>query len=323
MNFTLAIIVLAPAILIAAIVLVASPPPRWSERKDAFGFANRSPTPLPDLPALQRFEARDGDSLVYRLYDSEADRILIFLHGSSYHGGGYHELASHVSQAGAAKVVLPNLRGHFLSGRRRGDIEHPGQLEEDILDLIALLRAGGHQGPIVLGGHSSGGGLALRFAGSRWPVAIDRYLLLAPAIPQTPALRGGNAGGWSNVHLRRIIGLLFLNLLRIRGFNALPVIEFNKPAVSWDGSETLAYSFQLNQSYHPRRAVAGDIRGLGGRALTLVGDADEAIDAAALANLFVRAGQGGAVEILAGISHFGVFSDAVVLERIVGWLNDA
>jgi len=34
-----------------------------------------------------------------------ADRILIFVHGSSYHGAGYHALASAVSLAGAAKVL--------------------------------------------------------------------------------------------------------------------------------------------------------------------------------------------------------------------------
>jgi hypothetical protein len=35
-------------------------------------------------------------------------------------------------------VVLPNMRGHFFSGRRRGDIEYIGQYEDDIVDLIRL-----------------------------------------------------------------------------------------------------------------------------------------------------------------------------------------
>ena len=37
------------------------------------------------------------------------------MHGSSYHGGGYNDLAAFVSASGAAKVVLPNLRGPLVT----------------------------------------------------------------------------------------------------------------------------------------------------------------------------------------------------------------
>ena len=36
--------------------------------------------------------ARDGDALSYRFYDAASEKILIFIHGSSYHGAGYHDL---------------------------------------------------------------------------------------------------------------------------------------------------------------------------------------------------------------------------------------
>ena len=66
------------------------PPP-----KDMFDFASmRKPPTEIDPPSLQRYPARDGEQLAYRLYESTARRILIFIHGSSYHGGGYHALAS-------------------------------------------------------------------------------------------------------------------------------------------------------------------------------------------------------------------------------------
>jgi non-heme chloroperoxidase len=248
--------------IVAAFVLVASPPPPMPEPKDVFGFASSGKIPATtDPPPLQRYPARDGEQLAYRFYDSTAERILIFIHGSSYHGGGYHALASYLSGQGAAKVVLPNLRGHYMSGRRRGDIDYVGQLEDDLVDLIAYLRAEHRSGQMTLGGHSSGGGLAIRFAGGGHAEAgVSSYLLLAPFIPRAPSVRGGNAGGWASLNFKRLFGLLALNAIGIHGFNGLPLIAFNKPVQFWDGTETLSYSYRLNVSYHPRSYYHGGVR---------------------------------------------------------------
>ena len=125
--------------IVAAFALAASPPPSMPEPRDVFGFASSAKIPADtDLPPLERYPARDGEELAYRIYNSTAERILIFIHGSSYHGGGYHALAAHLSSKGAAKVVLPNLRGHYMSGRRRGDVDYIGQLEDDLVDLSPI-----------------------------------------------------------------------------------------------------------------------------------------------------------------------------------------
>jgi acetyl esterase/lipase len=304
--------------LIAALWLVASPFPPAPPERDVFGFEATRQAPSQPLPPVQRYRARDGEALAYRFYDAPAERILIFVHGSSYHGGGYHDLAAHVSASGAAKVVLPNLRGHYLSGRVRGDIDHIGQYEEDLVDLIRALRADGHRGPIVLGGHSSGGGFVLRFAGGQGPVQepIAAYLALAPIIPRTAAVRNGDAGGWNVIHLRRIIGLVGLNLLGLHGFDGLPVIAFNKPVAAWDGSETLAYSWRLNVSYHPRNAYAGDVAAMPPGSLVLVGARDEAVDAQGLGTVLREAGYRGGSEVLPDINHFGIFRDPAALKRV-------
>jgi len=220
----LVLLTLGIGALIAAIVLIARPFPAMPPETDVFGFSAERSEGAATLPPLRQHRARDGEALAYRFYDAPSDRILIFVHGSSYHGGGYHDLATSVSAAGAAKVVLPNLRGHYFSGRRRGDIEYIGQYEDDIVDLIRDLRRQGHTGPIVLGGHSSGGGLVLRFAGGQGPgqEAIAGYIALSPIIPRTAAVRGGNAGGWNVVHLPRILGLVALNIIGVHGFDGLP-----------------------------------------------------------------------------------------------------
>jgi len=306
----------------AALVLAATPEPKFATPRDIFDFAALQHAPhAPTAPAeLQRYPARDGEQLAFRLYESSADTILIFLHGSSYHGAGYHRLAEAISTGGAAKVILPNLRGHYLSGRRRGDVDYIGQYEDDIADLVGFLRAQGLPGPILLGGHSSGGGLAIRFAGGAHRALVSGFVLLAPIIPVSAAIRGGDAGGWSKLNGRRLAGLLLLNALGIHGFDGLPLIGFNKPERMWDGTETLSYSYRLNTSYHPRYRSSADLQALGDNALVLVGAADEAVDGDALRKLLTASAPSARIEIMPQINHFGIFSDDRALQAITGWL---
>jgi non-heme chloroperoxidase len=314
--------VLILAVLGVALVLVASSPPKIETPRDVFGFAGRDTGAIDgERPAIKRYPARDGSQLAYRFYDSAGGRLLVFVHGSSYHGGGYHALASAISRSGAAKVVLPNLRGHYLSGRRRGDVDYVGQLEDDLIDFIRFLRGRGLSGPVTLGGHSSGGGLAIRFAGGRHGDVVSSYLLLSPVIPTSPAIKGGTAGGWANLHRQRLYGLIVLNTLGIHGYDGLPIVEFNKPEQYWDGTETLAYSYRINASYHPRFKYADDLRELDGKTLVLVGADDEAIDAEALRVLFAASAPRARVTVLPGINHFGIFSAPSALEQTTAWLN--
>lgn len=319
----LALFLLLVVALATALLLVSSSPPRITESSDVFGYSDSRATRNPaDLPALRTYTARDGTDLSYRLYDSVSDRILLFVHGSSYHGGGYHALGSRISELGIAKVVTPNLRGHYMSGPRRGDLDYIGQLEDDLRDLIGLLRREGHQGSITLGGHSSGGGLVIRFAnGAHWD-SVSSYLLLSPLIPTSQSVKGGDAGGWAKLHRRRLFGLLALNALGIHGFNALPIIEFNKPVIYRDGTETLSYSYRMNTSYHPRFDYRADIRAVQNKPmLLLVGDEDEAIDSDALQAIFDRQDSGSTIEILSHIDHFEIFSDDAALDRVSTWLR--
>ena len=310
------------AALIVAIVSIALPFPPMPPETDVFGFAGERDKSATEPPPLAQFRARDGDALAYRFYDAASERILIFIHGSSYHGGGYHDLATYVSGAGAAKVVLLNMRGHYFSGRRRGDIEYIGQYEDDVVDLIGELRKQGHKGPIVLGGHSSGAGFLLRFAGGPGSKqeAIAGYVALAPIIPRTAALRGGDAGGWNVIDLPRILGLVALNIIGVHGFDGLPVIAFNKPASAWNGTETLAYSWRLNSSFLPRNDYASDVKAMPANALILVGDKDEAVDGLALLDLLKAAEYRGSAEILAQTNHFGIFHNEEALKRTADYV---
>ncbi|WP_310630185.1 alpha/beta fold hydrolase [Paraburkholderia sp.] len=310
---------IALTLIAAALVMVASAEPKAAQSEDVFGFESLQSAPAASLPAVQRYAARDGEPLAFRFYDSTASQVLIFVHGSSYHGASYHALAAHLSQRGIARVVLPNLRGHYLSGTRRGDVDYLGQFEDDLADLITHLRNRGESGPIVLGGHSSGGGLVIRFAGGAHAALVARFLALSPAIAGSRSLKADS--GWASLHLRRIIGLALLNLFGVRGFNALPVIAFNKPARFRDGTETLAYSYRLNGAYHPRGRYDRDVAKLGAQAAVLVGANDEAIDATLLGELIARASPHTYFAVLPDIDHFGVFTREPAMAAVAAWLD--
>ena len=299
--FLLVSAVLLLAVLTTLLVLVATPMPEIAAQRDVFGFESLREAPgRAARVELERYPARDGERLAFRFYDSPSDTVLVFVHGSSYHGASYDALAAHLSQAGVAKVYLPNLRGHYQSGRRRGDVDYVGQLEDDVADLIDFARARGHAGPVVLGGHSSGGGFAIRFAGGPHGGLVSGFLLLAPVIPTAPTVKGGNAGGWASLNGRRLAGLIGLGVLGIHGFDGLPIIEFNKPEAFRDGTETLAYTYRLNASYHPRHPYQGDVGALRAPVLLLIGEDDEANDAGAYEALLADDCPHGQLNVLPG-----------------------
>ncbi len=323
--------------LIVALALVVTPMPVIDREIDVFGLANDARSdgdkpesgpssnaagPTDSAQDLKWFRARDGSSLPYRLYESETEVILMFIHGSSYHGGGYHDLAVAITDSGAARVVLPNLRGHYMSGQRRGDVDYIGQLEDDLADLIGELRSQGDQGPIYLGGHSSGGGLAIRFGSGLQGDLVKGLVLIAPVIPTSKSVRGGDAGGWAVVNQRRLFGLIALGVLGIHGLDALPIIQFNKPTTLWDGTETLAYSYRLNTAYHPRQPFERDLEKLPERVLVLIGEQDEAIDAQLLRLLFTQYVPQATFKIAPGLSHFDSFQEAAAHQVIATWLQE-
>ena len=132
-------------------------------------------------PDLSRYQARDGTWLAYRIYAAEngaRDGIAILAHGSSASSIEMNAVAKALAGAGVTAVAL-DMRGHGASGTR-GDIAYPGQLDDDLADLVATLRKAYPAARFSLIGHSAGGGFALRIAGSKLGEAFDRFVLLAP-----------------------------------------------------------------------------------------------------------------------------------------------
>jgi len=226
------------------------------------------------LPQLKTLAARDGKQLTYRLYSARSHRVVILLHGSGWHSQYFLPLAEFISSAGLAQVYTPDLRGHGHTPGRRGDIDYIDQLEDDLSDFVAMVRRDNPSSVLVMGGHSSGGGLAIRFAGSKYGQQADAYMLLSPWLRYNAPTIRPNGGGWALPYTRRIIGLTMLNNVGIHWFNHLIVIDFNMPKDVRDGTETLSYSYRLNTGYTPRD-YKKDLRAITQPLFVVAGASDE------------------------------------------------
>jgi alpha-beta hydrolase superfamily lysophospholipase len=234
-----------------------------------------------NLPKLQPYIARDSTQLSYRLYESSVatDKVIILLHGSGWHSMQFYPLANYLSRNGLAHVITPDLRGHGFTPEQRGDVAYIGQLEDDLADLIGVAQQKFPEAKMIIGGHSSGGGLAVRFAGGEHGTMADAYLLLAPFLKHNAPTTRRGSGGWARPLTRRIIGLAMLNNIGIRWFNGLTVIQFNMPQAVLDGplgdSATTAYSYRLNTAYAPRSKYGRDLAAFTQPLLVIAGTTDK------------------------------------------------
>ena len=273
-----------------------------------------------EVPELLHFSARDATRLPYRLYPAESDRHLVLLHGSGYHSRYLFPMAREISSRGSAQVYTPDLRGHGVSPERRGDVDYVDQLEDDLADLVAHIRSASPDAKVVIGGHSSGGGLALRFAGGRYGSQASAFLLLAPFLRYDAPTTRPDSGGWAMPKTARIVGLGILHGLGIEALGDTVVIEFAMPAQVRDGTETLAYTFRMNTGFAPRD-YRKDLAAIRVPLLVLVGTDDEAFVADRFPSTISGAAPGADVRLLPETSHMGVVVGRESALEVVGWLS--
>jgi pimeloyl-ACP methyl ester carboxylesterase len=160
------------------------------------------------MPPLSRFSARDGTELSYRHYPARgpsSGKIAILVHGSSGSSTAVHPLADALAARGV-ETYAPDIRGHGGSGTR-GDIGFIGQLENDMEDLVTLVRKTSSTEPLTLLGHSAGGGFALRIASSPIQDLFARTVLLAPYLGYDAPTNRPNSGGWASADIPRFLAL--------------------------------------------------------------------------------------------------------------------
>jgi len=272
---------------------------------------SRATSPDMNTYPLISFFARDNYALNYRQYNNDEGPLIILIHGSSAHGGLYAPLALALSEFGT--VITPDLRGHGVH-LPKGDVQYIGQLEDDLTDLIDATRRSMEQ-KVILVGHSSGGGLLVRYAGNPEKHPVDGVVLLAPYLGFNSPTTRTDSGGWAQPLVRRIIGLSMLNAINFKLLNHFTVITFGLPDHGNDLNMIDSYSYRMNTSYAPRYDFKKDMTSLPEFRI-LIGENDEALLANeydALLNSFDNLGS---VRVFDGLSHLDIIDSEEIVEDI-------
>lgn len=306
-----------------AAVLILSQRPGDLPPGDGLDFTNTLAAEGQEPQPLTQVAMRDGYPLQVRRYEGQAADapLLVLVHGSGWHGLQFDALARGL--AASADVVVPDLRGHGTAPGRRGDIDYINQFEDDLADLITATAKQGQQ--VVLAGHSSGGGLVVRFAGGKHGDMMDGAVLMAPFLKHDAPTMRPNAGGWSYPMLRRIIGLSILNTFHITALNHLTIMQLRMPQVVLDGplgdTATTAYSYRLNTGFAPRGKYLKDVAALP-RFTLIAGAVDEAFDAAQYEPTLSAVTDKGRYVIVDGIGHLDIVNAPETREAIESLIND-
>ena len=269
--------------------------------------AARGTVDMSTLPAIERFQARDGTTLGFRHYAASGaptGRAAVVVHGSSgSSANNIHALSWALAQHGVESYAV-DIRGHGVSGTR-GDIAYIGQLEDDLADFVAEIRKTNPAVPLTLIGHSAGGGFALRVAGSNIQNLFTRTVLLAPYLGPRAPTNQPNSGGWANPDVPRILALVLLRRLGIDCCDALPVVAYAVPPNSAKRlvpayTERLRSNFGVHLDYRSDLAAAT-------RPITIYsGAADELMLPDKYAEAVRGVGPAVNVRLIEGIDHMGI-----------------
>jgi alpha-beta hydrolase superfamily lysophospholipase len=272
------------------------------------------------LPEPASVRARDGTSLAVREYEGAGDVVLVALHGSSAEGSYFHPMASWLSGRGRASVYVPDLRGHGASGGRRGDVDYVGQLEDDLSDLLAMLRRRRPGTRVILLGHSSGGGLAVRYAGGRREPPVAGYVLFSPFLGASAATTRPASGGWVTLDAPRIVELARRASTGDPTGQDEMVLHFNKPPSQRTGREVLAYSFRMMVSLAPRQDLGSDLAAIRQPLLVLAGSRDESFVPEQYEPTIGPHARG-TFRLLPGVTHLGLVLSPLAWEAVDRWLE--
>ncbi len=304
--FALLVVLAAAAILYAPL---SAPPPLASISHDA-----RTGAATTALAPLQRYRARDGAELAFRAYPVAAPDapIAILIHGSAGSSRDMNALGTALAARGVAAYAL-DIRGQGGSGRR-GDIDYIGQQEDDVADFAAQLGAAHPTAPLVLIGHSSGGGFALKLAAKPQGRAFARVILLAPYLGYDAPTTAPGASGWSRAAIPRIVLLSILERFHIAAFQDRPVLAFATVRGATDVTSVWSYRMMRGFSASPR--FADDARGVRVPLTIIVGARDELMRPEAYAPAFAPLAPQTRVVIVPDATHISLLSDPRAFEPI-------
>jgi alpha-beta hydrolase superfamily lysophospholipase len=307
--WSLAIVGFAAVLLAGLIAWPLRHPPELASISEA-----RKSIDFSSLPEVSRFQARDGTDLAYRHYPAGAPatgRIAVVVHGSSGSSRGAIHTLSLALAARGIQTYAVDIRGHGGSGSR-GDVTYLGQLEDDMADLVGEIRKTDPTAPLTLIGHSSGGGFALRIAGSPIQNLFTRTVLLAPYLGYDAPSSRTDSGGWASPDIPRFIALSVLHRFGLPWAESLPTIAFAVPPNS-SRILTATYSYRLMRDFAASRDFRADLAAATKPIAIFSGSADELM----FSDKYREAvGERATVHIIDGVDHMGIVGNSAAVSII-------
>ncbi|HPX36668.1 MAG TPA: lysophospholipase [Mycobacterium sp.] len=128
------------------------------------------------------FTGTGGVEIVYDVWmpDTELRGVVVLAHGYGEHARRYDHVAERFSEAGLAMYALDH-RGHGRAGGKRVRVRHMKEFVSDYRTLVQTARKENPGLPIIVLGHSMGGGIAFAY-GVQHPDEYDLMVLSGPAV---------------------------------------------------------------------------------------------------------------------------------------------
>ena len=252
----------------------------------------------------------------------------MFLHGIASTHQTLLNTATQLHEATGAQVLLPDLRGHGFSQGDNFDVAYIGQYEDDLEDILLHLKSKakaslkGTYRHIIIGGHSMGGGITMRYALKDNKPEVDGYLLFAPNFGEGPTQReaSGEAAEDSPIFFNtaRMIGLLMLNTIGINHFDSLSIMYFNFPP------QMMGYSYASIMSAQPIRPQTTDraLLNIPQPLIAIIGQEDEVFLASAYPSFVNENSVLGSTELIEGADHMGILSNPQAIEKASAWIKE-
>lgn len=268
----------------------------------------------------REFVTRDGERINARVYGEGRDMLLL-VHGIGSSASNQAEPAALLSEATGNRVLAIDLRGHGESGGRPRNIDHVGQYEEDLADIVRELRTDNDRAKIVLAGHSMGGGIALRYALSKNAPDVDGYLLIAPLLGEpAPTMRRPTdeeaelAEQYMKVRSLRLIGVSMFDAVGVNLLSSLPVLYLNAP-----GMPEYGYAAVMGMQPNPPNDYRAALAAIDAPLLLVAGENDEAFIASAYDQVIREHSRGEAV-LITQATHSGIQTDSRAISVMSQWV---
>ena len=132
--------------------------------------------------AERTFDGVGGVRIVYDVWtpDTVPRGVVVLAHGYGEHARRYDHVAQRFGEAGLATYALDH-RGHGRAGGKRVRVRYMKEFVSDYRNLVLLARKDNPGLPIIVLGHSMGGGIAFAY-GVQYPGEYDLMVLSGPAI---------------------------------------------------------------------------------------------------------------------------------------------